>query len=321
MLAKLRQLITGRGLDDLPPDEVLSRCLATVDAGVPDDLFQQLNRLKSDRVPRENTDYLRARCFLSRGNQNSAVEALKEELRYFPGNARAAALLAELHPSTQGATSLGSAEFQELFAQLRPYTMVGELRLLSLYERAIEVCRQDLPGNFVECGVAAGGGSALLAAVIARHSRRPRKHYAFDTFEGMPDPGDNDRHGKKAAADGGWGAGTCAAPESSLMEAARLVGAAEVVVPVKGLFADTLPRTRQEIGPVAFLHMDGDWYSSTMDILEHLYDQVVPGAPVQIDDYGYWQGCKKAIAEFESRRKVHFDLATIDSTGVWFRKG
>lgn len=321
MLNKLRELFTSTPNDDTPPEEVLAAAMEKVDGRLPHGLFHQLNRLKSDRIPRRNTDYLRARYFISKGNTNSAVEALKEELRYFPDNEAAAKLLSDLGGGHSAPTRLGDAEFQELHKTISRYTMVGEQRLLCMHTQAKELCLKDVAGNFVECGVAAGGSSALLAAVIRRHSRRPRLHFAFDTFEGMPDPGEEDRHGKHAADEGGWGAGTCAAPESSLMEAATQVGAASLVKPVKGFFADTLPVWRQEIGPIAFLHMDGDWYSSTRDILVNLYDQVVPGGVIQIDDYGYWQGCRQALAEFQAERKIQLEFTPIDSTGVWFIKG
>ncbi len=66
--------------------------------------------------------------------------------------------------------------------------------------------------------------------------------------------------------------------------------------------------------------MDGDWYESTRDILENLFDQVVPGGAIQIDDYGHWEGCKKAVHEFADKRRLDFALSRVDEAGVWFRK-
>jgi hypothetical protein len=74
------------------------------------------------------------------------------------------------------------------------------------------------------------------------------------------------------------------------------------------------------MAPVAFLHMDGDWYESTRNILLNLYDVLLPGAYIQVDDYGYWDGCRKAIHEFERERGLTFALNRIDATGVWFTK-
>jgi hypothetical protein len=54
--------------------------------------------------------------------------------------------------------------------------------------------------------------------------------------------------------------------------------------------------------------------------LENLFDQTAPSAPIQIDDYGYWQGCQRAVREFEQKRSLHFQLQPIDDTGVWMSK-
>jgi hypothetical protein len=87
---------------------------------------------------------------------------------------------------------------------------------------------------------------------------------------------------------------------------------------VKGYFQDTLPRKKDEVAPIALLHMDADWYESTKTILDNLYDFVVPDGFIQVDDYGHWEGCRQALHEFESIRKTNFKLNAIDYSGVWF---
>jgi predicted SAM-dependent methyltransferase len=281
--------------------------------------FVELSRLKAERVPLRNADYLRAICFLEEDQLDAAIEALKEEVRFFPDNELAAASLKRLQadkPFPRG----GDQEFQALLGIIRPYTMVGEGRLLSLFTLAKQVCQEDLPGHFVECGVAAGGSSALLAAVVARYSRRPRRLFSFDSFEGMPTPSDQDTHRGQRADAAGWGAGTCAAPVESLREVCRKLGVEALVEPVRGFFAQTVPATRERIGPIAFLHMDGDWYESTQQVLGGLYHQVVPGGRIQIDDYGYWEGCQRAVEDFQREAGLEFKLHPIDGTGVWLEK-
>lgn len=208
------------------------------------------------------------------------------------------------------------SEFEELRRVVSPYTMLSEEHLLSLYRLARRVCEENLPGNFVECGVAAGGSSALLACVIQRHSQCPRWVYACDSFAGLPPPTSDSHHAGQSAE----AAGTCAAPEATLREVCSRLGVADLVKPVKGFFKETLPKDRDWFGMIAFLHMDSDWYESTHEILRYLYDRVVNDGIIQVDDYGFWAGCRKAIHEFEAQRGLRFPLQTIDSTGVWFRK-
>ncbi|HEY2987985.1 MAG TPA: TylF/MycF/NovP-related O-methyltransferase [Candidatus Binatia bacterium] len=282
--------------------------------------FKILNRLKALRRPIPGVDYLRAQCILRMGQHPAlAQEALKEELRFFPANADARALLERL-PDGAAARLRAGAEFDELYRAVKPYTMLSRARLFSLYKLAKRACAKNLPGNFVECGVAAGGASATLAAVIKKYSRIPRRLYAFDSFEGMPDPSAADRRRGVAANATGWGAGTCAAPQESLREICRRLGVENIVVPVKGQFEKTLPAYRGKVGAIALLHMDADWYASTRTILENFFEQVVHGGLIQVDDYEFWDGCRKAVTEFERHRGLALRFYQIDGIAVWCAK-
>ena len=214
-----------------------------------------------------------------------------------------------------------NAEFQSLLAKVRPYTLLSDDRLFSLYALARQVCLDDIPGNFVECGTCRGGAAALLAAVIQRYSLRDRKVYACDTFEGMPEPTESDRHDGVPANLTGFGVGTLKAPAIEYLNVVcQALEVSQIVVPIAGLFAEALPQYRAAIGKIALLHADGDWYESTWDIFKNLFDQVDDNGFIQIDDYGHWEGCRQAVHEFERSQNASFALRTIDYTGVWFRK-
>jgi len=251
------------------------------------DAFAMLNRLKATHAALAGVDSLRADYFLITNQAYAAVEALKEELRFFPDDTAAKNRLMTLQREHLLPNVDADPEFHKLYEVIRPYTMVWPARLQNLYKLAREVCEQDVPGQFVECGVAGGGTSALLAAVISAHSKRPRVLYAFDSFQGMPAPGAEDIHEGQEAENTGWGTGTCSAPETSLLTVCSKLGVEKLVKPVKGWFSETLPVWKKQIGGIAFLHIDGDWYSSTLDVLNNLYNQLERGASIQIDDYGY----------------------------------
>jgi cephalosporin hydroxylase/predicted SAM-dependent methyltransferase len=284
------------------------------------EVLVELDQIKGTAGSRRGTDYLRAFCFWKLGRLPDALEAAKEEIRWFPDHAQARRFADHLTARLFKPLRLGNDEFKQLCTAVRPYTMLSEERLHSLYELARRACVFDVPGDFVECGVAGGGSSALLAAVIAKHSKRPRRLFACDTFSGMPAPTEKDVHGDLTAENSGWGSGTCAAPTASLMEICGKLGVAEIVTPVQGMFSDTLPGLRDSLEAVAFLHMDGDWYESTRDILVNLYDRVVDRAAIQVDDYGYWKGCREAVHQFEQERGLRFNIHKVDGTGVWFSK-
>ena len=276
---------------------------------------------KGLKVPCQGGDILRAIAFSALSDPHSAYEAVKEELRFFPESKDAQALLSRLEPQIASPLpNFGSPEFLRLYEQVSPFTMLSPARLYALYTHAKAVCKTGKPGNFVECGVAGGGSSALLATIIKQYGHEDTRLFCCDSFSGMPPATCHDVHAGVHAEATGWGNGTCAAPESSLQTICKKLDALDRIEIVKGYFCDTLPVWKDRIGSIAFLHMDGDWYESTRDILINLYDNLLPKAYVQVDDYGYWEGCRKALHEFEQARGLSFALTKIDGPGVWFIK-
>ena len=206
-------------------------------------------------------------------------------------------------------------EKRKLFGAVRTSTMASYRRLSGIYDLCRRAEAEALPGAFVECGAWKGGAAGVMAAV-ARAAGRGRRTWVFDSFEGLPDPAEADGPGAKP-----W-AGRCAA---RLEDAERLLFGTlrldrDRVVLRKGWFRDTLPAARAEIGPIALLRLDGDWYESTRVSLENLYDGVIPGGFVILDDYGFWEGFRRAVDEFLAGRKIAPEIVPVDRSAAWFRK-
>ena len=89
---------------------------------------------------------------------------------------------------------------------------------------------------------------------------------------------------------------------------------------VKGWFQDTLPVTRAQVGRIAVLRIDGDWYASVKCCLEMLFDQVVNGGSVIIDDYTSCYGAKKAVDEFIAAKRLAVVLLPDGRGGCYFVK-
>ena len=214
----------------------------------------------------------------------------------------------------------------KLIARAFPYTMVGYPRLSNAYEIAQQAEKDALPGAFVECGAGKGGSIGIMASV-AKTADSNRNIWLFDSFEGLPEPTQTD--GERAiqyASERSSGElrsiGKC---EASVADAEELLFdvmgvSADRVFIVKGWFQETLLAASAQIGPIAILRLDADWYESTMCALENLYDLVVPGGYVIVDDYGHWEGCKMAMDEFLRDRGIAVSLLEIDYTGRFFQK-
>jgi O-methyltransferase len=204
------------------------------------------------------------------------------------------------------------------------YSLVGAAGLEATFDAARNLGEKEVIGDFVECGVARGGCSALMATV-ARQTRPPRKMWLFDSFEGLPSPTTED-YGENRQTTGshirplelGSCLGTKEQVEWILFSRFRLDR--RLVFLVKGWFQNTLPVYKDRIGPIALLRIDGDWYESTLCCLENLYDNVSPGGCVIVDDYGVCYGCKKAVHEFLRKKNLHPDLIPDSRGGIQFSK-
>jgi O-methyltransferase len=186
----------------------------------------------------------------------------------------------------------------------------GGPRLVALYRLARRVVVEGVPGSIAECGTARGGTAALLGRAIRDTDRHL---WLYDTFDGLPPPEEVD--GAAAASYVGTFRGT---REEVQWRVRTLQFPPERTHLVPGLFEDTLPTT--DIGPIALLHIDGDWYRSVRTCLEYLYDRVSPGGYVVLDDYGYWPGCRLATDEFLHERRINAPLERIDGARRYFRK-
>jgi hypothetical protein len=86
-----------------------------------------------------------------------------------------------------------------------------------------------------------------------------------------------------------------------------------------GWFQETMTKSTS-VGPIALLRLDGDGYASTKVCLESLYAQIVPGGFVIVDDYGAYDGCRKAVDEFRESRKISAYLHHIDADARYWVK-
>jgi hypothetical protein len=78
-----------------------------------------------------------------------------------------------------------------------------------------------------------------------------------------------------------------------------------------GLVEETTPG--QAPDKIAILRLDTDWYSSTKHELEHLYDRLSPGGVLILDDYGDWDGARKATDEWLTKTGELLFLAPMGS--------
>jgi O-methyltransferase len=207
--------------------------------------------------------------------------------------------------------------------QLLPYTMGGWRALENAFEVTSLVEQKGIEGVIIECGVAEGGTAAMMALTNREIGTIKRQKWFFDSFEGLPEPTAEDYQNGKTGhfirpLPPGACLGTIEQVSNLLFEKLRLPES-EIHL-VKGWFQETLPIHREQVGPIAVLRLDGDWYESTKIPLENFFDQVSPGGYIIIDDYATCFGSRKAVDEFRAERNITTPLIPDGRGGVWFEK-
>lgn len=219
-------------------------------------------------------------------------------------------------------------EANEAIKIVRKQTMLPYINLVTLYEQVLYCEKGNIEGDFVECGVWKGGAVGLMALANLKNGTVRRKLHLFDAFEEICAPNEEvdgsvalgevkKLLGKNALTKGELtplkGIYDNFGGPGDINECKRLIEnkigyPANYVNYYKGWFQNTVHSKSKEIEKIAILRLDGDWYESTKICLDYLFDKVVSGGFIIIDDYGLYSGCKKAVDDFFELRNEFYYL-------------
>lgn len=191
-----------------------------------------------------------------------------------------------LHPHT-----LLLAEAQRQSAEYARTHMAAALVLRQREEvLRIAFSRAPVEGLILEFGFA--GGDSIR--VLADREKAGRLVHGFDSFQGLPEdwPGRHEERGHYST-----GGVLPAIPGNARLHT--------------GLFDQTLPLfLAAHPGPVAFVHIDCDLYSSTRTVLEGLAPRLVAGTVILFDEYFNFVGWQdhefRAFQEFVAQRGLRY---------------
>jgi len=213
-------------------------------------------------------------------------------------------------------------DFMPLFHFCRPFTMTSPERLFSLFQSVKYIIKNNIPGDFVECGVWKGGSAMMMAKVLLYLGVKDRKIWLYDTYEGMPPPSeaDKDFSGEEAAqlldnadksdSNSVWCYSSLDEVKTNLMSTGY---PKENISFIQGKVEDTIPEHLPKA--IALLRLDTDWYESTLHEMKYLYPNLIEKGVLIIDDFGHWEGAKKAILQYFEEIKVNPLIHRIDYTG------
>ncbi|MBL7766753.1 MAG: class I SAM-dependent methyltransferase [Chitinophagaceae bacterium] len=215
------------------------------------------------------------------------------------------------------------AEFLDLYEFCKPYTMTSIERMFALYKGVEYIIKNNIPGDFVECGVWKGGSSMLIALTLKKFDITNRHIWMYDTYEGMSEPTekDTDKSGvradellKNALKDEQSSVWCYSSLEEVKQNLSLTKYPADHIHFIKGKVEDTIPKYIPT-GNLAMLRLDTDWYESTRHELIYLFPLLVQKGILIIDDYGHWVGAKQAVDEYLLEHKIPLLLNQIDYSG------
>ena len=166
------------------------------------------------------------------------------------------------------------------------------------------ISKNEIEGDFVEAGVWRGGSSVVAKLMLQGN----RKYYLFDTFAGMTEPSvDDARLGSGSSQDvmqkwvessqdnvSSWDFASLDEVKGNFKKFDALDDSVIFVVGDvrKTLHSPNLPAS------VSLLRLDTDFYDSTLVELEVMWPKLVPGGILILDDYGHWDGARKAVDHY-----------------------
>lgn len=213
-----------------------------------------------------------------------------------------------------------------IIREVRMLTMLSVERLVANIDAVRYAVARGVPGAIVECGVWRGGSTLAMIRALQSVGVDDRDIYLYDTFEGMTKPGDADSSAFETHAlerweqtpddETPWGW----AFDASIydLDFVKRVMAqsgypANRIHLVAGPVEQTIPGVMPD--QIAVLRLDTDWYESTRHELLHLYPVVSPGGVLIIDDFGHWDGARRAVEEYFSTEERPILLSRTDYTG------
>ncbi|MGE0701055.1 MAG: TylF/MycF/NovP-related O-methyltransferase [Hyphomicrobiaceae bacterium] len=182
-------------------------------------------------------------------------------------------------------------KFWEIYDIAKPYSMIHVTGFYNLFSAIRYVSQRNIQGDVVECGVWYGGASIFAALACEHFGISERRIYLFDTFAGFPKGSKDKKLGKDVS--GPSYANFRKGVEANIDRCGIANGR---TILVEGPVEETLAS-----GPlperISVLRLDTDYYPSTAAEMRVLYPRLSTGGVLIVDDYGLYEGSRKAVDE------------------------
>ena len=146
---------------------------------------------------------------------------------------------------------------------------------------------ENVPGDLAEVGVAEGGSAAVIC-----EAKKEKTVHLFDTFEGLPELGEEDR--ASSFTKGQYFA--------EYLKIKKFFKQYSNVYVYKGVFPDSGEPIKDR--KFSFVHLDADLYKSTYESIQFFWPRMTPGGILISHDYQTEPGVKKAFTDFFGETEI-----------------
>ena len=195
-------------------------------------------------------------------------------------------------------------------------TYLSMSALADLHAAVTRIEKENVPGIIIETGCALGGSALVIAAA----KEKTRRLFVYDVFGMIPPPSAAETpevHERyriiKSGESSGLGNKSYYGYEQDLIEKVTATFVrfgfplgSNATALEKGLYEETLRVSE----PVAFAHIDCDWYDSVLTCLQRIEPRLATGGVLVIDDYFVWSGCRRAVDEYFASRMEDYEFQT-----------
>lgn len=155
--------------------------------------------------------------------------------------------------------------------------------------------KNNIPGDFVECGILKGAFAATMAWASGR-AQTARTIHLFDPLTGIDTIPSACFFQPKEPNE---------FQLLSIKQNVPLDKSSNNIMFHFGPYQDTVPQAADSIAAIAFLRLHTNTYENTLVCLEQLYPKISNGGFIIIDNYLFYDECQQAVTEFLTQHDYH----------------
>ncbi|MFZ1368842.1 MAG: TylF/MycF/NovP-related O-methyltransferase [Ferruginibacter sp.] len=185
----------------------------------------------------------------------------------------------------------GDEAFMKIYGQIKNNTLVDIYRCYELWRLVQKVQSLNPRAAILEVGVWRGGTAGIMSQQLS-NLKSTATIYLADTFAGVAKAGAND-----SFYTGGEHSDTSQYIVEDVLKNKSQYPHYKIL---KGIFPEDTANKIDANEQFGLCHIDVDVYDSAKDILEWVWDKLIPGGLVVFDDYGFHSctGVTKLVEEY-----------------------